>query len=400
MASDLVCATAQQGSTGCTLTNIRQWAADTREALKLAKNETKKILMHLEDQMTITRRHGEAKPVVTAPGAALTMSSQAHFSSQNSEELDAKAHCIVYSICREMLNGHVGTHSTATAQAVFAAKAPKVFGAKSSFRGQKIVILTHHLRDFETNAALKLRYSTPEGPREKLLHGESEAVPYLQLFLVCALTIDDHGAKYTQNCLKAAGCGWEPSSAVSDVDANCLKHGHRTSVGSGNGHRSQHRGSYHLEQEESSEEEAGERHRLGEAEHIQKYPKVLLGFAGRICNTNWSWLRTTGLLLPSWSSTGQHRRLGGTQGGQPLLPEEEERAHAVDVCLAADMEFYSQSLATGKRAGGVLFPEPFALLQGNEQQQNKRETFTNQFTSTEGFLKIRADTEPLKEKLL
>lgn len=96
--------------------------------------------------MTITRRHGEAKPVVTAPGAALTMSSQAHFSSQNSEELDAKAHCIVYSICREMLNGHVGTHSTATAQAVFAAKAPKVFGAKSSFRGQKIVILTHHLR--------------------------------------------------------------------------------------------------------------------------------------------------------------------------------------------------------------------------------------------------------------
>lgn len=78
---------------------------------------------------------------------------------------------------------------------------------------------------------------------------------------------------------------------MSDVDAKKKKkkrhqqavlpqqHGHRTSVGSGNGHRSQHRGSYHLEQEESSEEEAGERHRLGEAEHIQKYPKVLLGFA-------------------------------------------------------------------------------------------------------------------------
>lgn len=96
--------------------------------------------------MTITRRHCEAKPVVTAPVAALTMPSQAHFSSQNSEEPDAKAHCIVHSICRERLNGHVGTHGTATAQAVFAAKAPQIFGAKSSFRGQKIVILTHHLR--------------------------------------------------------------------------------------------------------------------------------------------------------------------------------------------------------------------------------------------------------------
>lgn len=61
------------------------------------------------------------------------------------KETDAKARRIAHLICREMLNGHVGTHSTATAQAVFAAKAPKIFGAKSSFRRQKIVILTHHL---------------------------------------------------------------------------------------------------------------------------------------------------------------------------------------------------------------------------------------------------------------
>lgn len=91
--------------------------------------------------MTITRRHGEAKPVVTAPVAALTMPSQAHFLSQNSEEPDAKAHCIVYSICREMLNGHVGTHSTATAQAVFQLKHRRFLELKAVFVDRKLLFL-------------------------------------------------------------------------------------------------------------------------------------------------------------------------------------------------------------------------------------------------------------------
>lgn len=69
-----------------------------------------------------------------------------------------------------------------------------------------------------------------------------------------------------------------------------------------------------LEQEESSEEEARERHRLGDAEHIQKYPKVLLGFA--VSKHSW-WDKPSD--FPEVDSTHHACTAGHVQSHSPYL---------------------------------------------------------------------------------